>query len=75
MKLLVTDDCAHTPACCAAATAVCAERWCSAAGPAGGAASADGTPSPAGWPPRAEAASGPEEPTVSKLPDRKQDLD
>lgn len=49
-------------------------RWCSAAGPVGGAASADGTLSQAGGPPRAEVASGPKEPTVSKLHDRKQDL-
>lgn len=66
--------CVHSLACCVAATAVCAVRWCSAAGPVGGAASADGTLSQAGGPPRAEVASGPKEPTVSELPGRKQDL-
>lgn len=61
----------YKPACCVAVTAVCAGRWCSAAGFVGGAASAGGTPSQAGWAPRVEEASGPEEQMVSKLPGRK----
>lgn len=63
--------CVHTPVCCVAVTVACAVRWCSAAGLVGGAASADGTLSPAGWPPRAEVASGPREQMVSKLPNKK----
>lgn len=57
----------HPPACCGVATAACAARWCSAAGPAGGAASADGTLRRAGWPLRRVEASGPEGPTESEL--------
>lgn len=65
---------ARPPACCVAATAVCARRWCSAAAPVGGAASADGTPTRAGWPPRAAGASGPEGRTESELHDEKQEV-
>lgn len=61
----------HSPACCVAATVVCAVRWCSAGGPVGEAASAGETPSQAGWPPRVEVAWGPTEQMVSKLPDKK----
>lgn len=65
---------ARPPACCVAATAVCARRWYSAAAPVGGAASADETPTQAGWPPRAVAASGPKVPTESELRDKKQEV-
>lgn len=65
---------ARPPACCAAETAACARRWCSAAAPVGGAASADGTPTRAGWPPRVAAASGPEGRTESELQDTEQEV-
>lgn len=63
-----------SPGCRAAGTAVCAACWCSAAGHAGGSASAAATPSVTGRTLWAGAASGPTEPMASELANQKAGL-
>lgn len=60
----------NTPVCCVAARAVCEGHWCSVAGLAGGAASANGTLTLAGRHLTMGVASMPKEQKVSGLPIR-----